>query len=428
MGLVVRLYDIVSPNKFKLNIGLSPYGSFTQVTNSEDPNGEWLPSTSGTTSTTHRNYRTDPICITNDDPPISGSTCFVYTPLEFDTRYFLKLQDTFNVVDNCETSPCINGSELRHIIESIYISDSKTFDCYDKIKFDVDYVCLTPTPTPSATPNPTALPNPTPLPSSTPNPTANPTPQPTPQCLRYIITVTDQKIPLVVEYTDCATGQINTESVNPSTSETLCSLTQPVRSSGTQQYYIGEGTDNCANAPTPIPTETPQPTPNPTSNPTPNPTPEATPNPTPEPTGLCIEVSDFVARTDAGTTFTWEDCDGNSHSMNIPQGDAAPPSSGACVRQGTISWVPSGGNARVDLAINPSGVCDGGEPVTPQCYNYTLVVPSMGETTSTFSYTACNGDQRTWTGLSGDNTSVCAQDGTVSVTSGPGTYNKGSEC
>ena len=46
-----------------------------------------------------------------------------------------------------------------HIIESIYISDSKTFDCYDKIKFDVDYVCLTPTPTPSATPNPT--PNPT---------------------------------------------------------------------------------------------------------------------------------------------------------------------------------------------------------------------------------------------------------------------------
>jgi|MDTC01.1.fsa_nt_gb hypothetical protein len=142
MGLVVRLYDIVSPNKFKLNIGLSPYGSFTQITNSEDPNGEWLPSTSGTTSLTHRNYRTDPICITNNDPPISGSTCFVYSPLEFDTRYFIKLQDTLNVIDNCETSPCINGSELRHIIESIYISDSKTFECYDKIKFEVDYECL----------------------------------------------------------------------------------------------------------------------------------------------------------------------------------------------------------------------------------------------------------------------------------------------
>jgi hypothetical protein len=431
MGLVVRLYDIVSPNKFKLSIGLSPYGNFDQIVGSE-ANGYFLPSTTGTTDTTHRNYRTDPICITDNNPEITGSTCSVYESLTFDTRYFLKLEDTSNLVNQCDTNPCIDNTEKRHIIESIYISDSKTFDCYDKIKFDVDYVCLTPTPTPSATPNPTpnptTLPNPTPNPTPeptanpTPNPTADPTPQPTPQCLRYIITVTDQKVALVVTYTDCATGLTDTETINPSTSETLCSLTQPVRSSGTLQYYIGEGTDNCANAPTP------NPTPNPTANPTPNPTAEPTPEPTPEPTGLCIEVSDFVARTDLSTTFTWEDCDGNSYSMNIPAGDAAPPSSGPCVRQGTVSWVPSGGNARVDLAISPSGLCDGGEPVTTQCYNYTLSVPSMGETTSTFSYTACNGDERTWTGLSGDNTSVCAQDGTVSVTSGPGTYYKGSAC
>ena len=135
-----------------------------------------------------------------------------------------------------------------------------------------------------------------------------------------------------------------------------------------------------------------------------------------------------MARTDYSTTFTWEDCDGNSHSMNIPQGDAAPPSSGPCVRQGTISWVPLGGNARVDLAINSSGVCDDSDPVTVQCYNYTLSIPFQGETTGTFSYTACNGDQMTWTGLSGDNTTVCAQDGTVNNTSGEGNYYKGSAC
>jgi len=311
MGLVVRLYDIVSPNKFKLNIGLSPYGSFTQITNTGDPNGEWLPSTSGTTSSTHRNYRTDPICITNDDPPISGSTCFVYTPLEFDTRYFLKLQDTFNVVDNCETSPCINGSELRHIIESIYISDSKTFDCYDKINFDVDYVCITPTPTPNptgapnptSTPFPTASPNPTSTPNKTPGPTSTPNPTPTP---------------------------------NPTGGHT----------------------------PTPYPTSTPNKTPGPTStpNPTANPTPTPTPNPTstpnPTPTAICVEVSDFVARSDHDTTFTWEDCDGNVFSMTINLGDAAPPSMGPCVRSGTVTWTPSGGDARVDLVFNPSGLCE----------------------------------------------------------------------
>jgi hypothetical protein len=366
MGLVVRLYDIVSPNKFKLSIGLSPYGNFDQIVGSE-ANGYFLPSTTGTTDTTHRNYRTDPICITDNNPEITGSTCSVYESLTFDTRYFLKLEDTSNLVNQCDTNPCIDNTEKRHIIESIYISDSKTFECYDKIKFDVEYECLTPTPDPTSTPLPTPAPTNNPTPNLTPNPTPEPTPPPT-----------------------------------------------------------NDATPNPTPEPTPPPTN--DATPPPTNEPTPNPTPNSTPEPTPEPTGLCIEVSDFVARTDAGTTFTWEDCDGNSYFMNINQGDAAPPSSGPCVRQGTISWVPSGGDARVDLMINPSGVCDGSDPVTVQCYNYTLSVPSMGETTGTFSYTACNGSSETWTGLSGDYTSVCAQDGTVSKTSGDGSYNKGSAC
>ena len=372
MGLVVRLYDIVSPNKFKLSIGLSPYGNFDQIVGSE-ANGYFLPSTTGTTNTTHRNYRTDPICITNNDPEITGSTCSVYETLTFDTRYFLKLEDTINIVNPCDTNPCNDSTQKRNIIESIYISDSKTFECYDKIKFDVDHVCITPTPTPQPTATPTPTQSPTPSPTNT--PTSTPTP-----------TATNEPTPTATN----------------------------------------EPTPTATNEPTP--TATNEPTPTGTNEPTPTPTSTKEPTPTPTATSICVEVADFVARSDVMTYFSWIDCDDISQGpMAIPPGDAAPPTN-PCIRSGSVTWTPSGGDARVDLAISSSGLCDDSDPVTTQCYNYTLSVPSMGETTSTFTYTTCNGSSGEWTGLSGDYTSVCAQDGTVSVISGPGTYNKGSAC
>ena len=125
MGLVVRLYDIVSPNKFNLSIGTSPYGYFKKIEGPE-VNGAWP-------SSNVRDYMSNPICMTNDDPtvppPGSGTTCEnVVSELEFDTEYWIKLEDNVNDIDVHE-----NDLRSRYVIHNIYIHDSKAFDCYDRI-------------------------------------------------------------------------------------------------------------------------------------------------------------------------------------------------------------------------------------------------------------------------------------------------------
>lgn len=139
MGLVVRLYDIISPNDFDLKIGLSPYGPFTQL-NGPNSNNSWPGSTSGTTTSTERNYRTDPIYIGDNDPEVvSGdppSSDVVYYDLEFDTQYWIRIEDKTNVIGLCD-----GNNNPRFITENIYIHDSKTFECYDKINFSLSYQC-----------------------------------------------------------------------------------------------------------------------------------------------------------------------------------------------------------------------------------------------------------------------------------------------
>ena len=71
------------------------------------------------------------------------------------------MEDKVNVIDVCE-----DNQTPRYIVENIYIHDSKTFECYDKINFSVSYECVIP-------------PTPTPAPSSTPGTTPTPTPSPT---------------------------------------------------------------------------------------------------------------------------------------------------------------------------------------------------------------------------------------------------------
>lgn len=158
MGLVVRLYDIVSPNKFNLSIGTSPYGYFKKIEGPE-VNGAWP-------SSNVRDYMSNPICMTNDDPtvppPGSGTTCEnVVSELEFDTEYWIKLEDNVNDIDVHE-----NDLRSRYVIHNIYIHDSKAFDCYDRIEFGVDLQLICPTPTPqptlASTPNATPVPTPTP--------------------------------------------------------------------------------------------------------------------------------------------------------------------------------------------------------------------------------------------------------------------------
>ena len=181
MGLVVRLYDIVSPNKFNLSIGTSPYGYFKKIEGPE-VNGAWP-------SSNVRDYMSNPICMTNDDPtvppPGSGTTCEnVVSELEFDTEYWIKLEDNVNDIDVHE-----NDLRSRYVIHNIYIHDSKAFDCYDRIEFGVDLQLICPTPTPNPTQNATPQPTPdatpqptpdaTPLPSATPLTTSTPTPTPT---------------------------------------------------------------------------------------------------------------------------------------------------------------------------------------------------------------------------------------------------------
>ena len=128
MGLVVRLYDIVSPNDFDLKIGLSPYAFDNPILE----NTEWWKingpnSNNSWPASTERNYRTNPIYINNDD---------IEYDLEFDTQYWIRIEDKTNVIDFCD-----GNNKPRFITENIYIHDSKTFECYDKINFSLSYQC-----------------------------------------------------------------------------------------------------------------------------------------------------------------------------------------------------------------------------------------------------------------------------------------------
>jgi len=148
MGLLIRVYDIVSPNDFDLSIGLSPYGPFT-------PLGSYQ-------SSNVRDYNLNPLYIGDNQPLISGgtppSTDIIYHNIEFDTQYWLKIEDSVNVIDEC------TGNNIpRYIVENIFIHDSKSFECYDRISFEVVYdpdTCPTPTPRPTSTPQPTPQPTP----------------------------------------------------------------------------------------------------------------------------------------------------------------------------------------------------------------------------------------------------------------------------
>lgn len=161
MGLIVRVFDIVSPNDFDLSIGLSPYGPFTKL-DGPRPDNSWP-------NSTDRDYRTEPIYIGDNEPEVVNgippSSEVIFYDLEFDTEFWLKMEDKVNVIDVCE-----NNQTPRYIVENIYIHDSKTFECYDKINFSVSYECVlppTPTPEPTPTPGPTSTPGTTPTPTPT---------------------------------------------------------------------------------------------------------------------------------------------------------------------------------------------------------------------------------------------------------------------
>ena len=166
MGLIVRVFDIVSPNDFDLSIGLSPYGPFTKL-DGPRPDNSWP-------NSTDRDYRTEPIYIGDNEPEVVNgippSSEVIFYDLEFDTEFWLKMEDKVNVIDVCE-----DNQTPRYIVENIYIHDSKTFECYDKIKFSVSYECVLP-PTPTVEPTSTPVPTPTPGPTSTPGITPTPTP------------------------------------------------------------------------------------------------------------------------------------------------------------------------------------------------------------------------------------------------------------
>ena len=155
MGLNVKIYNIVSDGSFSIRYksGESPYpetvdSSFTLLNTG----------------------------LTVNNITISG--------LSFDTQYWIKMTD--------ETTG-------RYIIKNIYTHDSKAFPCYDTMCFDVQTVCVSPSPTPSVTPSvtPSATPPPpspsvtptitpsvtsTTTPTPTPTPTRTLTPTPTPSC------------------------------------------------------------------------------------------------------------------------------------------------------------------------------------------------------------------------------------------------------
>jgi hypothetical protein len=144
MGLLIRIHDIVSPNNFDLFIGTSPYGPFAHIHNPDTGNGNYP-------SSELRDYNTDPIYIGDNNPPISGGTpsfdeviipvfeVGYHVPdtpflIEFDKQYWIKLVDLTNNIDSC-----VGNNTPRYIVENIFINDSKTFECYDRISFDVTY-------------------------------------------------------------------------------------------------------------------------------------------------------------------------------------------------------------------------------------------------------------------------------------------------
>jgi len=152
MGLLIRIYDIKSENDFDLSVGFSPYGPFTSLPNPNRVDGSWP-------SSNLRNYYTEPIYIGDNDPMVLNGkpsiTDIVEYDLEFDTQYWLKIEDKINVIDLCG-----GNNTPRFIVENIYIHDSKAFECYDRVAFDVVYdpdTCPTPTPYPSSTPYPTSI-------------------------------------------------------------------------------------------------------------------------------------------------------------------------------------------------------------------------------------------------------------------------------
>ena len=128
----------------------------------------------------------------------------------------------------------------------------------------------TPQPTPNATPNPTSTPNATPNPTSTPIPTASPTPTPSltgtaSECKMYQISNYSMIEELAYRYTDCTTGQLVPDIMQPDYDYYVCSLTRPVRTGGSNSFAIDMGTfdplcEPAASA-TPAPSSTPNPTP-----------------------------------------------------------------------------------------------------------------------------------------------------------------------
>jgi hypothetical protein len=134
MGLNVKLYNIISDGSYSIRYKSGDYP---------------YPETIDSTFTFYGSGLTD-ASIT-----ISGLT--------FDTQYWIKMTD--------ETTG-------RYIIKNIYSHDSKAFSCYDTICFDVETLCLSPTPTSSVTPTPTS----SLIVSSTPTPTPTLTPTPSLGC------------------------------------------------------------------------------------------------------------------------------------------------------------------------------------------------------------------------------------------------------
>lgn len=132
MGLNVRLYNIVSDGNYSIRYksGDSPY-----------------PETNDSTFTLYNTGLT--------------ATTITISGLSFDTQYWIKMTDQ---------------TTGRYIIKNIYTHDSKAFPCYDTMCFDVQTVCVSPSPTPSVTPTPSITPTLTPTPSVTFTPT------PTPSC------------------------------------------------------------------------------------------------------------------------------------------------------------------------------------------------------------------------------------------------------
>ncbi len=188
MGLNVKIYNIVSDGSFSIRYksGESPYpetidSSFTLLNTG----------------------------LTVNNITISG--------LSFDTQYWIKMTD--------ETTG-------RYIIKNIYTHDSKAFPCYDTMCFDVQTVCVSPSPTPSVTPSvtPSATPPPpspsvtptitpsvtsTTTPTPTPTPTRTLTPTPTPSCLFNSWSIQQCSCPgvitcsgeLITVYTSCSVGE-----------------------------------------------------------------------------------------------------------------------------------------------------------------------------------------------------------------------------